>query len=177
MLCMDLKQLFRVCGMASCEKRCSVELSIEKKKLVLDELGKGRSHRSIAADFGISKSTVGNIFKKREVVLRTWWTSANSNRIYRKRKSRRTTNEELSNISQGEYVTYVYAVGVVHVACMGSPMVKLRYRQAWLARCTYVLIAGTSFLLPCVIHPCGRKNVVIQSYQPRMKVTVYILHF
>lgn len=107
MLCIDLKQLFRDSGMAACEKRCSVELSIEKKKLVLDELGKGRSHRSIAADFGISKSTVGNIFKKREIVLRTWWTSLNSNRIYRKRKSRRATNEELCNISQGEIVTYV----------------------------------------------------------------------
>lgn len=110
MLCIDLKQLFRVSAMASCEKRCSVELSIEKKKLVLDELGKGRSHRSIAADFGISKSTVGNIFKKREVVLRTWWSSANSNRIYRKRKSRRTTHEEPCNINQGEFVTYMYSI-------------------------------------------------------------------
>lgn len=96
------KQLFRVSAMASCERRCSVELSIEKKKLVLDELGKGRSHRSIAADFGISKTTVGNIYKKRETVLRTWRTSANRNHIYRKRKSRRTTNEELWSVCQGE---------------------------------------------------------------------------
>jgi len=88
--------------MASCERRCSVELSIEKKKLVLDELGKGRSHRSIAADFGISKTTVGNIYKKRETVLRTWRTSANRNHIYRKRKSRRTANEELWSVCQGE---------------------------------------------------------------------------
>jgi FixJ family two-component response regulator len=88
--------------MASGERRCSVELSIEKKKLVLDELGKGRSHRSIAADFGISKTTVGNIYKKRETVLRTWRTSVNTNHIYRKRKSRRTANEESWNIFQGE---------------------------------------------------------------------------
>ncbi|XP_021918580.1 uncharacterized protein LOC110829301 isoform X3 [Zootermopsis nevadensis] len=100
MLCKDLKQLFRVSAMASCEKKCSVELSIEKKKLVLDELGKGRSHRSIAADFGISKTTVGNIFKKREAVLRTWRTNANSNHIYRKRKSRRTTSVEPWNVRQ-----------------------------------------------------------------------------
>lgn len=104
MLCKDLKQLFRVSAMASCEKKCSVELSIEKKKLVLDELGKGRSHRSIAADFGISKTTVGNIFKKREAVLRTWRTNANSNHIYRKRKSRRTTSVEPWNVRQGEFV-------------------------------------------------------------------------
>ncbi|KAJ4444905.1 hypothetical protein ANN_06704 [Periplaneta americana] len=95
------KQLFRVSAMAAGEKRCSVELSIEKKKLVLDELDKGRSHRSIAADFGISKTTVGNIYKKRESVLRTWRTSANSNNIFRKRKSRRSTNDDLWNLCQG----------------------------------------------------------------------------
>ncbi|XP_069684535.1 protein bric-a-brac 1-like isoform X19 [Periplaneta americana] len=91
--------------MAAGEKRCSVELSIEKKKLVLDELDKGRSHRSIAADFGISKTTVGNIYKKRESVLRTWRTSANSaNNIFRKRKSRRSTNDDLWNLCQGPIV-------------------------------------------------------------------------
>jgi hypothetical protein len=101
---MDLEQLFRVSAMASCEKKCSVELSIEKKKLVLDELGKGRSHRAIAADVGISKTTVGNIYKKREAVLRTWRSSSNSNHIYRKRKSRRTANAEPGNVCQGEFV-------------------------------------------------------------------------
>ena len=72
--------------MASGEKRSSVELPINQKKLVLDELGKGRSHRSIAADFGISKTTVGNILRNRESVLSTWSTHADSNHIYRNRK-------------------------------------------------------------------------------------------
>ncbi|PSN45210.1 hypothetical protein C0J52_07141 [Blattella germanica] len=81
----------RVTAMASSEKRSSVELSIQQKKLVLDELTKGRSQRAIAADFGISKTTVGNILRKRESILRTWRTHANSNHIYRKRKPKNSS--------------------------------------------------------------------------------------
>jgi DNA invertase Pin-like site-specific DNA recombinase len=46
------------------------EVNMEKKKEVLDLIDKGVSERTIAVQFGVAKSTVGNINKNRDAVLK-----------------------------------------------------------------------------------------------------------
>ncbi|XP_033231713.1 tigger transposable element-derived protein 6-like [Belonocnema kinseyi] len=64
------------------------------KKEVLDLIDKGGSQRKIAEAFSVAKSTVGNIGKNRSEVLRAWNKNCCSER---KRKLRKTGNEELNN--------------------------------------------------------------------------------
>lgn len=72
-----------------------IELTIEMKKEVLDLLDKGDSQRKIAEAFSVAKSTVGNIGKNRIEILKAWNENCCSER---KRKLRKTENEELNNL-------------------------------------------------------------------------------
>ena len=53
-------------------KRKFVELTIEKKKQVLDHLSNGESCRKLAEEYGISKSTVSNINNNRTAIINAW---------------------------------------------------------------------------------------------------------
>lgn len=53
-------------------KRKLVELSIDKKKEVLDLIARGSSQRKLADQFGVAKSTIGNIAKNKDSIVNSW---------------------------------------------------------------------------------------------------------
>jgi FixJ family two-component response regulator len=53
-------------------KRKLVELTLEKKKEILDHLSKGESCRKLTEDFGISKFTVSDISSNRAAITDAW---------------------------------------------------------------------------------------------------------
>jgi FixJ family two-component response regulator len=80
-----------------CSKRKKLnELTIEKKKEVLDLIAKGVGQRAIAVQSGAAKSTTGNIDKIREAILKAWEENYDSER---KRKLRKTDNTAVNIIT------------------------------------------------------------------------------
>jgi DNA invertase Pin-like site-specific DNA recombinase len=75
--------------MGSKRKRLD-ELNMEKRKEVLDLIGKVVSQRKTAVQFGAATSTVGNIKQKQGPILKDWEENCSNGR---KRKLRRTDNE------------------------------------------------------------------------------------
>ncbi|XP_033218295.1 tigger transposable element-derived protein 4-like [Belonocnema kinseyi] len=65
------------------------------KKELLDLIDKGDNQRNIAESFSVAKSTVGNIGKNRRESLGAWNENCCSER---RRKLRKTKNEELNNL-------------------------------------------------------------------------------
>lgn len=74
-------------------KRKLVELTLERKKEVLDRLHGGATCRQVAEEFKISKSTVSKISTSRDEILRAWEQNSNSKR---KRILRKTDNESVN---------------------------------------------------------------------------------
>jgi transposase len=74
------------------------ESNIENKtkKKLLDLIGKGVSQRTIALQFGVAKSTVENINKNREAMLKSWEENCSNER---KRKLHKTDNEVVNFIT------------------------------------------------------------------------------
>lgn len=72
-------------------KKPLIELSLERKKDVLDDLKNGKSCRILSEKYGISKSTVSNIGKRRKEILDAWERNCDAER---RRKMRKTENEE-----------------------------------------------------------------------------------
>jgi IS30 family transposase len=69
---------------------------MEKKKEVLDLIDKGVSQRAIAVQFGVAKSTVGNIKKNRDSIMKAWEENCSNER---KRKLGRTDNENVNSVT------------------------------------------------------------------------------
>jgi len=63
---------------------------------VLDLIAKGVGQRAIAVQFGVAKSTIGNIGKNREAILKAWEENCDSER---KRKLRKTDNAAVNIIT------------------------------------------------------------------------------
>jgi DNA invertase Pin-like site-specific DNA recombinase len=62
-------------------------LIIEKKKEVLDLIAKGVSQQAITVQFGVAKSTIGNIYKNREAILKIWEENCDSERKLKLQKT------------------------------------------------------------------------------------------
>ncbi|XP_064479102.1 tigger transposable element-derived protein 6-like [Ornithodoros turicata] len=75
-------------------KRKLVELTLERKKEVLDRLYGGATCRQVAEEFKISKSTVSKIGTSRDEILCAWEQNSSSKR---KRIIRKTGNESVNN--------------------------------------------------------------------------------
>ncbi|XP_021934281.1 tigger transposable element-derived protein 6-like [Zootermopsis nevadensis] len=74
-------------------KRKLVELTLEKKKEVLDLLKIGESCRKLAEKYGISKSTVSNINSNRAAITDAWERKCNAHR----KRLRKTPHDELND--------------------------------------------------------------------------------
>jgi IS30 family transposase len=79
-----------------CKRKRLNELNMEKKKEVLDLIDKGVSQRTIAVQFGVAKSTVGNINKNRSAKLKAWGENCSNER---KPKLRRTDSENVNDVT------------------------------------------------------------------------------
>jgi DNA invertase Pin-like site-specific DNA recombinase len=77
-----------------CSKRKKLnEFTTESIKEVLDLIAKGVGQRAIRVKFGVAKSTIGNIGKNREAILKAWEENCDSERRknYEKRKMQLST--------------------------------------------------------------------------------------
>lgn len=74
-------------------KRKLLELTLDKKKEVLDRIQAGRTCRQVAEEFAVSKSTVSKISTSKEEILRAWEENGNSKR---KRLARKTEYENIN---------------------------------------------------------------------------------
>lgn len=70
-----------------------VELTLEKKATLIEQVKAGKSHRKIAEEFGVSKSTVANIFKAKEKILNAFEQNCSSKR----KRVCETKNDELNS--------------------------------------------------------------------------------
>jgi hypothetical protein len=59
-------------------------------------IDKGVSHRTTAVQFGVAKSTIGNINKNRDAIMQSWEQNCSNER---KRKLRKTDNEAVNLIT------------------------------------------------------------------------------
>ena len=70
-------------------------LSLQQKSEVLLRIPKGESQRKLAKQYGMSKTTIANIEKKEHSIINSVESNCSQNR---KRKMRKTENEEVNNI-------------------------------------------------------------------------------
>ena len=75
------------------KKKTLVELSVIRKKEVIDLMDRGVSGAKIASQFGVSPSTVSSIKKNRETIISSWEGNCSSDR---KRKIRSNEKSELN---------------------------------------------------------------------------------
>ena len=71
------------------------ELSLQQKSEVLLRIQKGESQRKLAEQYGVSKTTIANITKNEHSIINSAESNCSQNR---KRKMRKTENEEVDNI-------------------------------------------------------------------------------
>lgn len=71
------------------------ELTLEKKVKLLEEIKAGATQRALARKYGVSRTTIGNIYKKREAILKTWKIN---NSGERKRILRKTANDMINTL-------------------------------------------------------------------------------
>ena len=76
------------------KRKLQTELSLQEKSEVLLRIQKGESQRKLAEQYGVSKTTIANIKKNEHSIIN----SVDSNSQNRKRKVRKTENEEVNNI-------------------------------------------------------------------------------
>jgi hypothetical protein len=105
--------------MASEWKRLN-ELSIEHKKEVWNLIDKGVNQLTNAVQSGVAKSTVGNINKNRDVILKAWQENCSNER---KQKLRKTDNE-FFNILTLKCFQKCCAVGIAVTGSMFQKQVK-----------------------------------------------------
>ena len=72
--------------MASVKRKLN-ELTIDKKKEVLDKLEKGNTTRFFAAEYGLSQKTISNIKQSRHTVMELWNANCSSERRRRMRQT------------------------------------------------------------------------------------------
>jgi hypothetical protein len=96
------------------------ELNMENKKDVLDLIDNGVSQPTIAAQFGVAKSTVGNINKNTDAILKASKEHCSSER---KRKLRRTDNE---NVNAVTLQSFLKCLGVNNPVTGPIPQAKPR---------------------------------------------------
>src|SRR5215472_2424997 len=75
--------------------KLQTELSLQQKSEVLLHVEKGESQRTLAEQYGASKTTNANIKKNEHSVINAVESNCSQNR---KRKMRKTENEEVNNI-------------------------------------------------------------------------------
>jgi hypothetical protein len=66
--------------MATSAQRKLVELSIDKKKEILDRLESGTTGTDLAKEYGVAKSTISAIKKNRDMILLSWQNNCSSER-------------------------------------------------------------------------------------------------
>ena len=71
------------------------ELSLQQKSEVLLHIQKGKSQRKLAEQYGVSKTTTANIKENEHSIINSVESNCSQNR---KRKMRKTENEEVNNI-------------------------------------------------------------------------------
>src|SRR5215469_14651967 len=77
------------------KRKLQTELSLQQKSEVLLRIQKGESQRKLAEQYGVSKTTIANINKNEYSVINAVESNCSQNR---KRKIRKTENEEVNNI-------------------------------------------------------------------------------
>ena len=76
------------------KRKLQTELSLQQKSVLLC-IQKGQSQRKLAEQYGMSKTTIRNIKKNEHSIINAVETNCSQNR---KRKMRKTENEEVNNI-------------------------------------------------------------------------------
>lgn len=77
-------------------KRKYNELTIEKKKEIIEKLQKGRSQRSLASEYEVHHTTISYIKKNRDSILELWNQNCGADR---KRKIRDSEHEEINRLT------------------------------------------------------------------------------
>ena len=77
------------------KRKLQTELSLQQKSEVLLRIQKGESQRKLAEQYGVSKTTIANIKKNEYSIINSVESNCSQNR---KRKMRKTENEEVNNI-------------------------------------------------------------------------------
>ena len=77
------------------KRKLQTELSLQQKSEVLLLIQKGESQRKLAEPYGVSKMTIANIKKNEHFIINSVESNGSQNR---KRKMRKTENEEVNNI-------------------------------------------------------------------------------
>ena len=77
------------------KRKLQTELSLQQNSEVLLRLHKGDSQRKLAEQYGVSKTTIVNIKKNEPSIINSVENNCSQNR---KRKMRKTENEEVNNI-------------------------------------------------------------------------------
>jgi len=77
------------------KRKLQTELSLQQKSEVLLRIQKGESQRKPAEQYGVSKTTIVNIKKNEHSIIDSVASNCSQNR---KRKMRKTENEEVNNI-------------------------------------------------------------------------------
>ena len=77
------------------KQKLQTELSLQQKSEVLLRVQKGESQRKLAKQYGMSKTTIANIKKNEHSIINSVENNCSQNR---KRKMRKTENEEVNNI-------------------------------------------------------------------------------
>lgn len=77
------------------KRKLQTELSLQQKSEVLQRIQKGESQRKLAEQYGVSKTTIANIKKNEHSIINAVESNCSQNR---KRKMKKTENEEVNNI-------------------------------------------------------------------------------
>ena len=77
------------------KRKLQTELSLQEESGVLLRIQKGESQRKLVEQYGVSKTTIANIKKNEHSIINSVESNCSQNR---KRKMRKTENEEVNNI-------------------------------------------------------------------------------
>ena len=77
------------------KRKKQTELSLQQKSEILLHIQKGESQRKLAEEYGMSKMTIVNIKKNEHSIINSVEGNCSQNK---KRKMRKTENEEVNNI-------------------------------------------------------------------------------
>ena len=81
-------------------KRKYNELTINKKKEIIDKLQTGASCRALAQFYEVSAMTISNIGKEKQAIMELWSSNCSSDRF---RKERHTDHDELNSSSSSQH--------------------------------------------------------------------------
>lgn len=97
----------------SIKRKAPNELTVDKKKQVLDMVDKGMSYRKVSENFSIANATVTNIVRNRTSIVKLWEDNCSHDR---KRKMRQTENDEV-NEKVLEFFTKCRAAEFIVLQC------------------------------------------------------------